>query len=536
MPTQNCPLRKRSTFSAAVAAALLSVATITPTSDVLATAPVNSKVRAIALNPIGTYETGLIDESAAEIVAFDKRTKRLFITNANDQSIDVIDIRRPRNPVKAFSISVAEYGNPNSVAVHRGLIAIAVADADKTKPGRVVFYNQSGELLNKLSVGALPDMLTFTPDGQKLLVANEGEPNDNYDIDPEGSISVINVNKRISLLTQDDVSTIGFNQFNSSNTPAGVRVFGPGASVAQDLEPEYITVSEDSTTAWVALQENNALAKIDLTRNQVTALLPLGTKSYMCTSNAIDASDKDGDINLKTWPVVGMYQPDPISSYTVDGATYVVTANEGDARDYDGFSEEFRVGDDEIVLDPALLTKYPGLTLDENLGRLKTTSVDGDLDGDGDIDQIHSYGARSFSIWDENGNLLFDSGSDFARITADVSPELFNGGDKRSDDKGAEPEGITIGKAYGRTFAFIGLERTSGIMVYDITNPRAPRFVQYINNQRVEGDVDEGTAGDVSPEGLLFIPRGQSPINKPLLVVTNEVSGSTTLYAVNRVR
>ena len=49
--------------------------------------------------------------------------------------------------------------------------------------------------------------------------------------------------------------------------------------------------------------------------------------------------------------------------------------------------------------------------------------------------------------------------------------------------------------------------------------------------------VNEGTvlatAGDLGPEGLVFIPAAQSPNGRPLLVVGNEVSGTTAVLQLN---
>ena len=485
----------------------------------------------ISLKKLGTYESGLIDESAAEIVAYDAKTYRVFVTNANDKSVDVLSIRHPRHPAKLFSLDVASYGEPNSVAVSKGVVAVAVAPEEVGVKGKVVLFNRHGRFLNALEVGSLPDMVTFSPDGKTLLVANEGEPNDDYTIDPEGSISVITMSRRVRQMGQNSVATADFSAFTDVNLlDDSVRIFGPNASIAQDVEPEYIAVSKDSSTAYVALQENNGLAVVDIASAQVTDIIGLGTKNYNTVQTAMDASDKDDAINIKPWPVLGFYQPDSIAAYEYDGDTYIVMANEGDARDYDGFSEEDRV--DDLTLDSSILDTYPNIQNDDQLGRLKTTTVNGDLDGD--VDQIYAYGGRSFSILNATtGTVVYDSGSDFARITAATSAELFNGGDKRSDDKGAEPEALTLGRIGGRTYAFIGLERTGGIMIYDITLPQSPQFIEYVNNTIVGGDVDEGTAGDVAPEGLYFISAKESPVRRPLLVVANEVSGTTTVYAIN---
>jgi hypothetical protein len=260
--------------------------------------------------------------------------------------------------------------------------------------------------------------------------------------------------------------------------------------------------------------------------------------------NMLDASDKDTAINIQNWPVLGMYQSDGIDKYSYKGATYYVTANEGDTRDFDFFSEEERVKD--LDLDPDEFPDASTLDDDENLGRLKTTNIIGDIDGDGDNDRIFSFGARSFTIWDSFGNLVYDSGDDFEFITADAFPAQFNSDntdndsfDSRSDDKGPEPEGVVVGKIGQKTYAFIGLERISGIMVYDITKPTSPKFIEYVNNRNFGVDAqnpDDSSnplAGDLGPEGLFFIPSSESPNGKALLVVGNEISGTTTVYEID---
>jgi 2',3'-cyclic-nucleotide 2'-phosphodiesterase/3'-nucleotidase/5'-nucleotidase len=500
----------------------------------------------IQLRAIGTYETGIYGQSAAEIPAFDPKTQRLFVVNAQSAKIDVIDLSNPRQPVKLFDIDVSSFGNggaANSVAVYNGIVAIAVENSDKQANGQVVFYRADGDgttAISNVEVGALPDMLTFTPDGQKVLVANEGEPNDDYTIDPEGSVSIIDLSGGVESLTQDKVTTTTFNAFDDQREAliaAGVRIFGPNASVSQDLEPEYIAVSADSQTAWIALQENNAFAVLDLTTGEITDILPLGYKDHSLEGNGIDASDRDGSINIRPWPVFGMYQPDAIATYQFRGQTYIVSANEGDARDYEGFSEEVRIN--SLTLDLLVFPNAAELQQDSQLGRLRVTNTLG-LNDNGEYEALYSYGARSFSIWDTQGNLIFDSGDDFEQITAELIPDFFNSNnsennsfDTRSDDKGPEPEGIALGEINGRTYAFIGLERVGGVMVYDITRPKAPRFVEYINPRDFSGEAEAGTAGPLGPEGLIFISAKDSPTGIPLLVVANEVSGSATIFSVN---
>ncbi len=476
------------------------------------------------LDQLGRFLSGTEEEGAAEISAFDPLSDRLFVVNAVDNAVDIIDLSDLSNPNLVSSIDLDSVGaGGNSVAVGNGIVAVAVASDPEQDPGTVAFYDSQGTLLNQVTVGALPDMVTFTPDGTRVLVANEGEPDNG--IDPEGSISIIDLSGGVA---NASVSTADFTAFNGqeeSLRSSGVRIF-PDTTVAQDVEPEFITVSGDGTTAFVSLQENNAVAVVDIANSNVTDILPLGVQDFSQVS--LDPSNEDGGINLATFDnLFGLRQPDAIASYEVGGETFFVTANEGDSRD-----EEERVAD--ITLDPTVFPNAAELQAEAVLGRLEVSTIDGDLDGDGDFDQLFAFGARSFSIFDSSGNLVFDSGDDFASITAELLPELFNSEgtldsfDDRSDDAGVEPEGVVVGEIDGRHFAFIGLERIGGVMIYDITDPTAPEFISYQNPIG-----EDGNAIDIGPEGLTFISAEDSPNGQPALVVTNEVSNSTTIFNVD---
>lgn len=901
----------------------------------------NALASELSLNRLGEYRTGLVGEGAAEISAYDAKSRRLFISNANDNTIDILDLSNPAMPSRVARIDLSPYGaGVNSVAADRGRIAVAVENADRTLPGKAVFFDAQGVFQAAVQVGALPDMLTFTPDGRFVLVANEGEPNDGYTVDPEGSISLITVPTDLRRLTQAQVKTADFRGFNGSISPQ-VRIFGPGATSAQDLEPEYITVSPDSRTAWITLQENNAVAEFDLRTARVTAIYPLGSKDhsgrprltrhtmpdpilgttaagdvlrvggfsglffegwqgnqmvfvthsdrgpnaepldvnqdgvderpfplprfqpelvrfavdpkrgsvqilqrigltrqdgtpltglpnvagqdglalsdevpvdlrgqplpldpwgadlegvvrtpdghywmgdeyrpslyefdargrlvnryipvgagaagaggtevlpavysqrrinrgfeavahadgkiyaflqspldnpdvandasskasrnvrilafdlttrqvtgeylyvleggssdkigdavalgngrfllierdsatgagakkavYRIDLNAatdlsglapsivgpggsleamnatalqtariqpvrkelyldlvaagytfadkaeglalvdaetlavindndfglsgafdpatgrlvpnpspqasilalirrepggLDASDRDGRINIRPWPVKGLYQPDAIAAYRVGGRVYLVTANEGDARDYAGFSEEVRVG--SLTLDPVAFPNAAALKDNQALGRLRVTKTLGDPDRDGDYDELYSFGGRSFSIWTSQGQRVYDSGDTIETEVAARLPQVFNSNndannsfDSRSDDKGPEPEGLAIGEVGGRQYVFVGLERMGGIMMFDITSPFEVSFAGYFNDRNFAGDPGTDGAGDLGPEGVLFIPARESPNGQALLVVTNEISGSTAIYQVS---
>jgi hypothetical protein len=508
----------------------------------------------LELKFLGRYQSGTFgpDRSAAESLAHDPGTQRLFVVNVAAGAIDVIDISNPNLPSKLFSIDLTPFGShANSVAVHDGIVAAAVEDSVPTDPGKAVFFNANGQFLSAVIVGVLPDMITFTPNGQKVLVTNEGQPSQDYTIDPEGSVSIIDMRRGAPNITQADVITADFKAFNNVPLDARIRIFGPNATVAQDLEPEYIAVSHDSKTAWVTLQENNAIAKLDIERGIFTKLFALGFKNHQRPGRGLDASDRDSAINIANWPVKGMYQPDGIASYRYRGETFLVTANEGDARDYDAFSEEARVS--TLNLDPIAFPDAAALKENARLGRLTVTTATGDKNQDGIFEELYVFGARSFSIWDEHGKLVFDSGDEFERIIAERFPNFFNFNnetnifDDRSDNKGPEPEDVTIARLFGRVYAFIGLERMGGIMIYDITNPYDVSFVDYFNSRDFsvptcfdvngetgcnQGDETNPAVGDLGPEIVHFIAAHDSPNGIPLLAVSHEISGTTTLYEI----
>ncbi|GAB3322223.1 choice-of-anchor I family protein [Haliea atlantica] len=561
----------------------------------------------IGLTFLGRYETGEFDESAAEIVDYDPATRQAFVVNANSGRVDILDISAPSTPTLARSLDVAadiagavveldgpdSLGAANSVAVSGNTLAVAVEADVKQDNGWVAFYQTDGTFLSAVEAGALPDMLTFTPDGNTVLVANEGEPNGDYSVDPEGSITLIDVSAGAGSVSAANVKQLRFNDFNTGGSKAldeDVRISAKSASIAQDLEPEYIAVSSDSRTAWVALQENNAVARVDIDAGIISEVTGLGYKDHSLPGNELDASNRDGGINLRQWPLRGVYMPDSMTSYEVSGITYLVTANEGDGREYltdaesredcsaqggfdydDGdcfhYLDEIRVGDildSGATIELANLQRFAPdletLTDNANLGRIKVIAnlgvrdcPAGSLETTGQptegcvYEALYSYGARSFSIWNgSTGERVFDSGNDFETLTAERLGEDFNasndenGGDDRSDDKGPEPEAIEVATIDGKIYAFIGLERVGGIMVYDVSNPERAEFVQYLNTRDfsvdIEALVDAGdfsAAGDLGPESIRFVAAEDSPSGEDLLIVGNEVSGTTALFAVD---
>jgi 2',3'-cyclic-nucleotide 2'-phosphodiesterase / 3'-nucleotidase / 5'-nucleotidase len=268
---------------------------------------------ALQLTVLGTYNAGAeFDTGAAEIVAHDAATQTLFVVNGDSKTLDMLNITDPASPTLIEQVDITEYGaSLNSVDVYDGVVAVAVEADPKTDNGSIVFFTTDGEFISSVTVGALPDMLTFSPDGRYVLSANEGEPNDDYTVDPEGSVSIVDVSGGFESLTDANVTTVSFTDFNEGGARVAevtdeIRVFGPNATAAQDFEPEYIAVSPDSTTAYVTLQENNALAIIDIAAGSVTSLVPFGYKDHSVEGNGLDAINDDEAINIVPQPVFGM--------------------------------------------------------------------------------------------------------------------------------------------------------------------------------------------------------------------------------------
>ena len=498
-----------------------------------------ASAQALTLKHAGRYTTNIFDESAAEIVVYDAASKRAFVVNGNDNAIDVLDVSAPESLKKITAIKLDDFGaGVNSVATHGGLVAAAVEADPKQSPGRIVVTDIDGNVKADFPAGALPDMVCFTPDGKYIVSANEGEPNKAYDNDPEGSITIVDISNGLDKAVAHQVSFSSLNDKTGELKAKGVRISGPKASVAQDLEPEYIAVSADSTKAFVTLQENNAIAVIDIPGARLDAIFPLGLKDWKANGWKMDPSNKDGGVNLQIWPVLGCYMPDSIAAYTAgDGQVYLITANEGDSREYGDYADEIRIA--KAKLDTGKFPNAAELQDKKALGRLKVITDLSDTDGDGDLDRLVAFGARSFSIWSTKGELVFDSGDEFERIMAERFPENFNASndgndlDDRSDDKGPEPEGVAVGKVGGKIIAFIGLERMGGVMLYDVTDPKAPKFLDYVLERNFSGDPKAGSAGPLGPEGLYFVPAASSPDGKtPMLLVGSEVSGCTTIYQV----
>ena len=498
--------------------------------------------------------------AGAESVAFENG--KVYSTNINANTVVISQItNNPDAPASIAAVgSIAlsgltnyRAGGVNSVAVKNGVIAVAYENSTQTEGGYVALFDATtNALIKTVQVGVLPDMVTFTPDGTKILVAGEGERL-SADSNPDGLISIIDLSGGAA--SANVTNTIGFSHLNGNDATLraqGLNILG-GQFPGQDIEPEYITVSPDGTRAYVTLQEVNGVAVIDLTDPTATrpiAIQPLGYVDWSLTGNKLDTSDRDGppvsvisgvgspSINLRNFEGLrGLLQPDAIASFSVGGSTYFITANEGDARVPDALTDVVRLSSPSYVLDPTAFPNASTLKLEANLGRLNVLTSVGDTDGDGDFDKIYTMGGRGISIFKQeaDGSItkVRETGGEFEAITAALGNNgnpAFNSNqsvanssfDTRSDDKGPEPEGVTVGVINGRTYAFVGLERVGGIMVYDVTDPANAFFVGY----------QKEAASDLGPETQTFISATDSPTGQALFVSGNEISNTVTLYSV----
>ena len=472
---------------------------------------------------------------------------RAFSVYGAANKLAIINMTAPANPVVLeYKDFTAESLSPNSVASKGGVFAVAFQGVTKTVNGKVRFYSPAGAMLKEVTVGAQPDMVTFTPDGKYVLTANEGEPV-SYPatvlVDPQGSVSIIDIQNGIGNAT---VTHVTFTSLTTGTLEPGVRIFGPNASIAQDIEPEYIAVSSDSTTAYVTLQENNAIAIIHIPSATLTRVAPLGTKDFSVGNNKFDASDTrviDPVIDIKNWPVKGLYQPDGIATFTFNGYTYLMTANEGDSRtDWPGYVETARLStfdlDDGVFGGGMTETTLKNAA---NLGRLTVSKTGNTNTGDADLEEIQLPGGRSFSIWNTSIVQQFDSADQMEQFIATDHPDFFNASHtsnakkNRSDDKGPEPETLITYAVGGRQFATVGLERDSGLMNYELVSPTAPAFLNYATGRKFNETPANNSGGDLGPEGLLFISAAESPNGKPLILVSNEISGTIGVWQVRAI-
>ncbi|MCL2230151.1 MAG: choice-of-anchor I family protein [Treponema sp.] len=488
------------------------------------------------LTYIGSYSTGSVSESGgvAEIVVYNNDSKQIYLVNGAIGSLDIVDASGLRSgrftemPLyKRIDVSAMgtangfNYGDLTSVAVstRNRIIALSVHHNSYSEQGYVVILNYEGEYVRHYRAGVQPDMICFTPDEQYILTADEGEPREGYGagrIDSPGTVTIINVGTH-------EARTVGFEAFNNAHARTAFLnsggILNRGAQPSLDFEPEYIAISENSRTAYVALQEANAIAVLDIASGTFTSVMGLGFKNHNLPQNSLDVL-RDGKIELRTQNLYGAYQPDGIAVVTLRGTTYVLSANEGDAREWGSGSNAYN---------DILQFNIDGSRFDTINNSLKEGLADGER---------YLFGARSFSIWNLNdgtANLIYDSGNEFETRTAGYFPNNFNAShtnndlDSRSGRKGPEPEYVTTLQIGRSTYAIIGLERIGGIMLYDISNPASVNFTDYINTRNFSGS-ELGNMGDLGPEGLYAVEAAASPTRRPLIFVANEISGTISVY------
>jgi len=497
----------------------------------------------ITINKIAEYKVGVTNEDGgvAEIVKFNKDNGKFYLVNGstNPPSLEIVALTTDEALTREKSIDVQQlaehdgfqYGDLTSVNVNTAVkeVVVSVAEQASDKAGKVLVLNYDGELLREYEVGIQPDMITRTIDGKYIMTANEGEPRD-AGIDPKGSVSIIDTTTgNVKNLYFDNPALIDDNVIIRGATDADgmITTLGTKEDALHDLEPEYITISEDGSYAYVALQENNAIATISMKTQSIISVKGLGYKDLSIPSNALDVV-KDDKILLENVPFKGMYMPDGIASHTINGVNYIFTANEGDATGWDNRSNESKVSDLKTTLDPASAAAQL-LASTKTYDKLEAASGMPN-------DSIYLYGARSFSIW--NGNTMtqvYDSGSEFERVVGQRLPEYFNVSnsnttlDSRSTKKGPEPEDVKVGQVGSQVLAFIGFERVGGIAVYNVTDPSNAHFVNYTNTR----DYTKGIDTDSAPEGLEFISAEDSPTGKPILLVAHEVGGTVAVYELD---
>lgn len=501
--------------------------------------------KAINLEKIGGYDSGFSnkDGGVAEIISYDKMKNQAWVVNGATGKLDILSLDQVTGGISekmsAKSLDIPaiiakaapdfQYGDMTSVAVHgeKGIVAVALQDVDYNKHGYAAILTTDGELLTMIEAGCQPDNIVFTPDGRKILVANEGEPREGIGegiVDPAGSVTVITLDA--ADVQKSTAVTVDFEVFDSQRETliADGIIMVKDNLPSVDFEPEYITATDQK--AYIALQENNAIAVLDLDTKEYSGVYSLGYKDLSGEKDALDLVE-DGVYEAKTYDAVSAYMPDGIAVYETDGKTYILTANEGDAREWGDYCNEIK----------ATVTATDG-TEAEKVRVINAEVTDGLPEG-----KTVLYGARSFSIYrvDNDGlTQVFDSGNDFEVKTAGYFPAYFNisnddnAFDSRSPKKGPEPESVVIGKVEGRTYAFVALERIGGIMVYDITHPEKADFCNYINTRDFSEDPEavEKLTGDIAPEGLAFIPAEDSHSATPVLLAAYEVSGTVGAYAV----
>ena len=492
----------------------------------------------LSLKKVAGFSVGTVSEEggAAEINKYNKDNNKVYVINGVESKIFVASLDQIQKEkeipiekiidVKPMVVKDGfEYGDITSIAIsnNRKEIAVSVQANAHNANGKIVIMDYDGNLKNVYEAGVQPDMITYTPDSKYLLTANEGESRKGlgpFVHNPEGTVTIVDLEKGTSKLATFDK----FDNQRNKLVKKGVLI-AKGSTPSQDFEPEYMVVDSNSKKAYITLQENNAIATLDIESGEFDSVDALGFKDLSKEENSIDVV-KDGKVNLRTENLYAAYMPDSISIYEANGKKYLLTANEGDGREYT--TEEFS--------DIQKENEYNNIGSKEIDGQ-KVQIVNKDVVDGLPLDKDCLFGGRSFSIWDaDTMKLVFDSGSDMERLEAEMFPEYFNCSnddikiDSRSGKKGPEVEEVKVKQIGEKTYAFVGLERIGGVAVYDITDPSNSKCVTYLNTRDFSSDM----AGDVSPECIDIISAENSSTGKPLVVVSNEVSGTVSILEIEK--
>lgn len=479
------------------------------------------------------YSTGYTNEDGgvAEIVAYNKDNNILYLVNGSEKSIDIVEITNfnvndgasnklnltkrinPADMIPGFT-----FGDLTSVVVNTSdkTIAVAVQAEDYSANGAILILNYDGTYKTHYEAGVQPDMVITAVNGRYLLTANEGEPRKGYEtgIDPAGTITIVDTES-------SSVRTIGFEKYDTEEGRKSLLnnqvVLKKDAKPSLDLEPEYITVS--GNTAYVSLQEANSIAVIDIAAGEVAGVYGMGFKNHNAVGNELDlikGKDSAQGISIANKNVYGVYMPDALSVINIDSKDYILTANEGDAREWE---EYVNITESKLTDSAGNSVKYEHLISDYHDG----------------FEENNTYvlGGRSFSIIDARTmKVVYDSGSEIERFTASAYPEYFNSSNKnieldnRSGKKGPEPESVTTFFSKGVPYAAVALERIGGLMFYDISNPSDAKFIKYVNTRDFSADI----AGDVAPEGLYALSDTESPTGNAIIFAAFEVSGTVGAF------
>ncbi|XP_052712342.1 uncharacterized protein LOC128186563 isoform X2 [Crassostrea angulata] len=515
------------------------------------------------------YPEFKLGRHAAEQLAYDPAQKILYVTG--EERLNVVDLSNPSDPIMLYRKQFVKM-DPTDVEYCGNHVFVSVANDEKPEDGKVLVFRKYNRRHNTMPivlevvVGPSPNMLLPTINCQKVLVALEGEAfaRGGNLIDPEGAIGLLKFPSSYISDTTYSYKVLDFRSFNDKYpilARSGVRYVYKenGNTLAQDLEPEHITFSADEKKAYISLQENNAIAEVDMVLETITDLRGLGFKDW--TKYKLDPSDEDGGINIYPYPIYGMYQPDAIRTVTIGGREYIVTADEGDSKDYSGlklttsgFDETKRVRDITLannseVLQWARKRKIPSIQHDALLGKLSVSTQEGRL-RDGTYDKLYSYGGRGFSVLrSDTMERIYDSGSIVEESHAMQFPKLFNSyakssvnitdtQDSRSDSKGPECESLAVAYSGTRVIVFVGCERPGTISIYSFNSNMTEGTLESINSgaKTVLGTwgeaFDGGLLTDMDTDDIKYLPPFQSPTGQPLLVVTGSDTGTVSLFHV----